>query len=251
MRNILLAAVAASSLLLPGLARAQETDLPRVNWSFDGPFGTIDRASAQRGFQIYKEVCSSCHSMQYVHYRDLAGIGLTPEQIKAIAASVDVPMIKDDGTAGTRPGLPSDAFVSPFPNDQAAMAANNGAIPPDMSVLVNAREGGPDYVYAILTGYDEPPKSLKLAPGLYYNKYFPGNQIHMPQPLHADQVTYADGTPATLDQEAKDISTFLYFVANPEMDARKRMGAHIVIFLALLSGLTYAVKRKVWADVEH
>jgi ubiquinol-cytochrome c reductase cytochrome c1 subunit len=250
MRQTILAA-AAAAMLLPAAARAQETALPQVNWSFDGPFGTFDRASAQRGFQIYKEVCSACHSMQYVHYRDLAGIGLTPEQIKAIAASVDVPTIKDDGSPGTRPGLPSDAFVSPFPNDQAAKAANNGAIPPDQSVLVNAREGGPDYVYGILTGYADPPKGMTLAPGLYYNKVFPGNQIHMPQPLHPDQVTYADGTPATLDQEAKDVTTFLYFVSNPELEARKRMGVHIVIFLALLSGLTYAVKRKVWADVEH
>lgn len=256
MRKVLLAAVAASALVLPalfapGVAHAQETALPHVDWSFDGPFGTFDRAAAQRGFQVYKEVCSACHSMKYVHYRDLAGIGLTEAQIKAIAASVDVPMIKDDGSPGTRPGLPSDAFVNPFPNEQAAKSANNGVVPPDQSVLVNAREGGPDYVYAILTGYTDAPKGVTVPPGTYYNKYFPGNMIHMPQPLHPDQVTYADGTPATLDQEAKDVTTFLMFTSNPEMEARKRMGVHIVIFLALLAGVTYAAKRKVWADVEH
>jgi ubiquinol-cytochrome c reductase cytochrome c1 subunit len=253
MRNFLVAAaVAASALILPGVARAQETPpLPQLNWSFNGPFGTFDRASAQRGFLVYKDVCSACHAMKYVHYRDLAGIGFSAAQIKAIAASVDVPMIKSDGTAGTRPGLPSDAFASPFPNEEAAKAANDGVVPPDQSVLVDARAGGPDYIYAILTGYTKAPAGVRVPSGLYYNKYFPGGLIHMPPPLQADQVTYTDGTKATLDQEAKDLTTFLYFVSNPEMEARKRMGVQIVIFLALLSGLTYAVKRKVWADVEH
>ena len=245
------AGLAALTLAFPGSARAQETPVPHLNWSFEGPFGTYDRAAAQRGLQVYKEVCSACHSMQYVHFRDLAGIGLSPAQIKATAASVDVPTIKADGSPGTRPGLPSDAFPSPFPNDVAAAAANDGTIPPDQSQLVDARAGGPDYIYAILTGYVKPPKGMHIASGLYYNEYFPGHLIHMPQPLQADQVTYADGTKATIDQEAKDVTTFLAFASNPELEARKRMGAHIVLFLALLAGVTYVVKRKVWADVEH
>ncbi|MDE2333194.1 MAG: cytochrome c1 [Rhodospirillales bacterium] len=249
--SLLAGGLVASAVVLPRSAQAQETALPHVNWSFEGPFGTYDRAAAQRGYQVYKEVCSACHSMQYVHFRDLAGIGLSPAQIKALAASVDVPTIKADGSAGTRPGLPSDAFPSPFPNPEAAAAANNGAIPPDQSQLLDARAGGADYIYAILTGYVKPPVGMHIAPGLYYNKYFPGHLIHMPQPLQADQVTYADGTKATIDQEAKDVTTFLAFVSNPEMEARKRMGVHIVLFLALLVGVTYAAKRKVWADVEH
>lgn len=256
MRQFIRAAIAACALVLPtlvvpGVARAQETALPHVAWSFNGPFGTFDRAAAQRGFQIYHQVCSACHSMKYVHFRDLAGIGLTAAQIKAIAASVQVPTLKSDGTPGTRPGQASDAFPSPFPNDAAAAAANNGAIPPDQSVLVDARAGGPNYIYAVLTGYATPPKGMHIPAGLYYNKAFPGHLIHMPQPLHANQMTYADGKSATLDQEAKDVTTFLYFVANPEMEARKRLGVHIVIFLVLLTGLSYAVKRKVWSDVEH
>lgn len=245
------AMVAAATLAAPGIAQAQQTALPDVEWSFNGPFGTYDHAAAQRGYQVYKQVCSACHSMQYVHFRDLAGIGLTPAEIKAVAASVEVPTIKADGTMGTRPGLPADAFPSPFPNEEAAKSANDGAVPPDQSVLVNAREGGANYIYAILTGYVTPPKNLNIPAGLYYNDAFDGHLIKMPQPLHANQVTYADGTPATLQQEAKDVATFLTYVANPHMEERKRLGVHIVIYLAILTGLAYAVKRKVWSDVEH
>jgi len=235
----------------PAFAQFTETPAPPAqNWSFNGPFGTFDRASAQRGFQVYQEVCSACHSMKLMHYRDLAGIGLREDQIKAIAASVQVPGgLDDSGQPIERAGLPADTFKSPFPNDKAAAAANGGAVPPDQSVLVSAREGGPDYIYAILTGYTEPPAGVKVADGLYYNKYFPGHQIHMPPPLTADRVTYADGTKATLDQEAHDVTTFLDYASNPEMEDRKQMGVKVVLFLALMTGLTYAVKRKVWADV--
>lgn len=224
--------------------------LPEVNWSFNGPFGTFDRAAAQRGFQVYKEVCSSCHSMKQVYYRNLEGIGFSPAQVKAIAASVQVPGgTNDAGEEVERPGLPSDHFHSPFPNDKAARAANNGALPPDQSVLVKAREGGPDYIYGILTGYREPPAGMKVGEGLYYNAYFPGHQIAMPQPLHADQVTYADGTPSTIEQEARDVTTFLTYVANPEMEQRKRLGVRVVMFLAFMACVTYAAKRKLWANI--
>ena len=237
------------ALLAAQPAFAQEESLPHPDWSFSGPFGTFDRAAAQRGFQVYKEVCANCHSLKEAYYRNLGGIGLSEAQVKAIAASVQIASIGDDGQPAERPGLPSDHFRSPFANDLAARAALNGALPPDLSVIVKAREGGPDYVYGLLTGYGEPPAGMKLGDGMSYNKYFPGHQIAMPQPLQPDQVTYADGTKATVDQEAHDVVTFLTYIANPEMEQRKRIGVKIVLFLAVLTGLTYAVKRKLWADV--
>jgi ubiquinol-cytochrome c reductase cytochrome c1 subunit len=249
MRAAPLAAALFGVLLAAAPALAQEEKLPHESWSFSGPFGTFDRAAAQRGFQIYKEVCSNCHSLKEAYYRNLEGIGLSEEQVKAIAASVQIPTIGEDGQPAERPGLPSDHFKSPFPNDKAARAALNGALPPDLSVIVKAREGGPDYVYGILTGYGEPPAGMKMGEGMNYNKYFPGHQIAMPQPLQPDQVSYADGTKATLEQEAHDVVTFLTYIANPEMETRKRIGVKVILFLAMLTGVTYAVKRKVWADV--
>jgi ubiquinol-cytochrome c reductase cytochrome c1 subunit len=230
-------------------ALAQEESLPHQSWSFSGPFGTFDRAAAQRGFEIYKNVCSNCHSMKQAYYRNLTGIGLSDENVKDIAASVSVPTIGDDGQPTERPATPADHFKSPFPNDLAARAALNGALPPDLSVITKAREGGPDYIYGVLTGYGEPPATLKMGNGMYYNKQYPGHQIAMPQPLRDDTVTYSDGTKATIEQEAHDVVTFLTFVSNPEMEERKRMGVKVTLFLVLLTGLTYAVKRKVWADV--
>ncbi len=251
----LLLAAAALAVGLAGAApaRAQAADenikLLRGNWSFSGPFGTFDRAAAQRGFLVYKNVCSACHSLKEAYYRNLEGIGFSPTQVKAIAAESTVPAIADDGSETTRPALPSDHFRSPFPNDNAARAANNGALPPDQSVLEKAREGGPDYIYSLLQGYTDPPAGMKMGQGLYYNKYFPGHQIAMPQPLSDGQVTYTDGTKNTLQQEAHDITVFLTYIANPEMEQRKRTGVKVVIFLLLLTGVTYIVKRKVWSDV--
>ena len=253
-RSLLGAALAAGLLAGPAMtpARAQEGTPPLLqqNWSFDGVFGTYDRAAAQRGFQVYKEVCSACHSMKLLYYRNLEGIGLDANQIKAIAASVQVPGgFNDNGDPVERPGLPSDHFRSPFPNDNAARAANNGALPPDQSLLVNARENGPNYIYSLLNGYSDPPAGMKIADGLYYNKYFPGHQIHMPPPLTDGQVTYADGTKATVPQMAHDVVTFLTWASNPEMEERKRIGVRITLFLIFMTGLTYAVKRKVWSGV--
>ncbi len=224
--------------------------LPKVGWSFNGPFGTFDRASAQRGFQVYNEVCSSCHSMKLMSYRNLAGIGLTEGQIRAIAASKTVPgELNDQGEPTTRPGLPSDHFASPYPNEKAARAANNGALPPDHSLIEKARVGGANYIRALMIGYVEPPKDVKVPDGLYYNKWFQGHLIHMPAPLADGSVTYADGTKATVDQEARDVATFLTFASNPEMEQRKHLGVRIVGFLALMCGVTYLVKRQVWSDV--
>ena len=225
-------------------------ELPKVPWSFNGPFGTVDRASAQRGFQVYKEVCSNCHSMKYLYYRNLSALGFSQPEIVAIAASVQVPGDLDDsGQPTERPGKPSDHFRSPFPNDAAARAANGGALPPDQSLLVNAREDGANYIDALLQGYQDAPASFPIAEGRYYNIYFPGRQIAMPPPLSDGQVTYADGTKATVAQMAHDVTTFLTWAANPEMEQRKREGVKAVLFLVFLTGLTVAVKKKIWKDV--
>ena len=250
--------VAAVAAMLGGLstapARAEEAHmppLPKQAWSFAGPFGTFDRASAQRGFQVYKEVCAVCHSVKHAYYRDLAGIGLSEAQIKAIAASVVIADIGDDGAPNERPGLPSDPFRSPYPNDRAARAVLNGASPPDLSLIVKAREGGADYLFALLTGYSEPPAAMKMSDGMSYNRHFPGHQIAMVPPIGEGRVTYGDGTPASTQQMARDVTTFLAFIAEPETEQRKAMGVKIVLFLVLMTCVTYAVKRKVWANVEH
>ncbi len=249
------AALAIACLALVAFAApalAQETPpVPHQQWSFDGPFGTFDRAAAQRGFQVYEEVCSRCHSMNLLHYRDLAGIGYNEEEIKAIAAGkqvTDGP--NDQGEMYQRPGRPSDGFVPAFPNEQAARAALNGALPPDLSLIVKAREGGADYVDAILNGFKaEPPPGFKLLEGMYYNEYFPGHQIKMPPPLSADQVTYADGTKATAPQMAHDVATFLTWAAEPNLDARHRMGVKVMLFLIVATGVFYAAKRKIWSRI--
>jgi ubiquinol-cytochrome c reductase cytochrome c1 subunit len=235
----------------PARAAEGETALPNVNWSFSGLFGTIDRGAAQRGFQVYNEVCSNCHSLKQAYYRDLTGLGLNDAEVKAVAASKTVPTTDDSGQPAERPALPSDHFRSPFPNDKAARAANNGGLPPDLSVITKAREGGPDYIYGILTGYVDPPAGFHLMDGMNYNKYFAGNQIAMIQPLRDGSVTYTDGTPTTVDQEARDVVTFLTYIANPELEQRHRMGVKVVLFLLFLTGLSYSVKRKLWANVHH
>ena len=248
----ILAAAAVGLVLLAGAARAEEHLPPfkKVDWSFAGPFGTYDRASAQRGFQVWNEVCSSCHSMKLMSYRNLAGIGLSDGQIRAVAASKTVPGdLNDQGEPTTRPGLPSDHFASPYPNEKASRAANNGAYPPDHSLIVNAREDGANYINSLLQGYVDPPAGVKVPDGLYYNKWFLGHQIHMPAPLQDNSVTYADGTKATLAQESKDVTTFLYYASNPHMEERKHLGVRMVGFFALMVGLTYAVKKSVWSDV--
>jgi len=236
----------------PAHAAGEAIVIPDTKFSFDGVFGTYDRASAQRGFQVYKEVCSACHSLRLVSCRNLSELGLTEAQVEAIAAGyqiVDGP--NDEGQMFERAGRPADRFRKPFANDAAARAANNGALPPDLSVIAKAREGGADYLYALLTGYADPPAGVTVMDGMHYNKYFPGHQIAMGAPLNPDQVDYADGTKATVEQMARDVATFLQWAAEPELEQRRALGVKIIIFLTILAGLTYAVKRKVWADVEH
>jgi ubiquinol-cytochrome c reductase cytochrome c1 subunit len=232
-------------------AAAQETPpLPHQEWSFEGVFGTYDLASAQRGFQVYKEVCSACHPVKHLYFRDLAAIGYNADEIKAIAATYQVTDgPNDQGQMYQRPGRPSDPIPGPFPNDQAARAANNGALPPDQSLIVKARHDGPDYVYGILTGYKEPPAGFKLLNGMNYNEYFPGHQIAMPPPLSDNAVTFADGTPATVPQMAHDVVTFLTWASEPNLDDRHRTGFKVIGFLVVAAIVFYAAKRKIWAAV--
>jgi ubiquinol-cytochrome c reductase cytochrome c1 subunit len=235
----------------PALAAGGAIEVPNTRFSFDGLFGHFDRASAQRGFQVYKEVCSSCHSMHLLSYRNLRQLGLSETEVAGIAATVQVmDGPNDEGQMVERPGRASDRFKSPFPNEQAARAANNGALPPDLSVITKAREGGADYIHALLVGYEDPPAGMQIANGMYYNKYFVGHQIAMPAPLNSEgQVEYHDGTKATVDQMVTDVTQFLTWAAEPELEERKALGVKIVLFLTVLGGLAYAVKRKVWADV--
>jgi ubiquinol-cytochrome c reductase cytochrome c1 subunit len=258
MRALALSAGLTLALLVgPAVAPAQEATpaLPKQAWPFEGVFGAFDRASAQRGFQVYNSVCSNCHSLKLVAYGDLGpggaggGLGFTVDEVKAIAAAKQVPDTNDQGEPTTRAALPADHFVAPFPNEKAARAANNGALPPDLSVIVKAREGGPDYLYDLLTGYKEPPADMKMGEGMNYDEYFPGHQIAMPAPLSDNTVAYDDGTQPTLDQEAYDVVNFLTWAAEPTMEVRHRTGIKVVLFLLVMAGLLYAGKRRIWAAV--
>jgi ubiquinol-cytochrome c reductase cytochrome c1 subunit len=258
MRALVLAASLGAALLAgPAAALAQEaeTALPKQSWPFEGVFGGFDRASAQRGFQVYNEVCSNCHSLRLVAYGDLGpdgpggGLGLSPDQVKAIAAAKQVADTNDQGETATRAALAADHFVPPFANEKAARAANNGALPPDLSVIVKARESGPDYIYDVLTGYKDPPAGMKMGEGMNYDEYFPGHQIAMPQPLSDNSVTYADGTPATREQEAYDVVNFLAWAAEPTLEDRHRTGIKVILFLLVMTGILYAGKRRIWAAV--
>jgi len=249
----LVAAAALSAMIFVPASSARaagETPVPHQEWSFDGIFGTYDRASAQRGFQVYKEVCSACHPVKHLYFRDLADLGYSEDEVKAIASTYEVTDgPNDQGQMYQRPARPSDPIPGPFPNDQAARAANNGALPPDLSMIVKAREGGPDYVYGLLTGYKDPPAGFNLLPAMYYDEYFAGHQIAMPPPLSDNAVTFADGTSATVPQMAHDVVTFLTWAAEPNLEPRHRTGFKVLLFLVIAAGVFYATKRKIWATV--
>lgn len=236
---------------VPAFAGGGDTKPPRqMAWQFQGPFGTVDRASAQRGLQVYREVCAACHGLKRVAFRTLSGIGFSEAEIKALAAEytiVDGP--NDDGEMFDRPGLPSDKFTSPFPNEKAARAANGGAYPLDLSLIIKARPDGANYVYSLLTGYVDAPEEAHIGPGMNYNPYFAGSQIAMAAPLSDGRVTYEDGTPASVDQMSKDVVNFLQWTAEPEMESRKRMGVKVIIFLLITTVLLYVAKRRVWKDL--
>ena len=242
-------------ILIPNIANvAEQNDPIKVDWSFKGLTGKFDRASLQRGFQVYKEVCSSCHSMQYLSYRNLGEPGgpeFTEAEVKAIAASIEIEDGPDNqGEMFTRPGRPSDKFKSPYANVNASIAANGGAYPPDMSVLVKARPGGANYIYSVLVGYEDPPAEIALDDGVYYNKYMIGNKIKMSAPLSDDIVEYSDGTIASVDQMAKDVTTFLSWAAEPELEERHRTGIKVIIYLILLTVLVYLSMKKIWSRID-
>jgi len=221
------------------------------NWSFEGVFGTFDRASLQRGYQVYQEVCSGCHSVKHLSYRNLSEKGgpeFSLEESKTIAAQFEITDgPNEDGEMFTRPARLSDKFVSPFSNVKAAAAANDGAYPPDMSVLAKARKGGADYIYSLLMGYEEAPAGYELDDGVYYNKYMPGYKIKMSEPISDDIVEYTDGTETTKDQISKDVTTFLVWAGDPHLEARHRMGFKVFFFLIILLTLVYLSKQKVWS----
>lgn len=260
MRRLIVSGAIALAALVTGagavaIAAGTEAHPPKRSWHFQGPFGTYDRAAAQRGYQVYAEVCAACHSLSLLAYRNLMELGLTDNQVKGLIKDIVVPDLNDDGQPIERPARLSDRFRKPFPNEAAAAAANNGKAPPDLSVIVKAREGGADYIYALLTGYvpfdkltPAQVKEFSVNKDDNFNTYFPGHKIAMAPPLADDKVTYADGTKATVGQEASDVTEFLAWASEPYMEDRKRTGVRVILFLLALAGLMYAVKRQVWSD---
>lgn len=250
-KKLALVTCVALSVLSPVTAKAAEGGhVPELSWSFDGIFGTYDRASLQRGFKVYREVCSACHSMDRLFYRDLKALGYSEGQIKAVAGEytfIDGP--NDEGEMFERPGRPSDHFKSPYANVAQAKYANNGAYPPDMSLLAKARHGGANYIYGILTGYHEAPEGTQLLQGQHWNTTMPGHIIAMAPPLQDGQVAYDDNAPQTIDQYAKDVGTFLTWAAEPHMEQRKRIGITAFLFLLVFTGVMYNIKKKIWAKL--
>ena len=233
---------------------AEKVEYLKTDWTFKGLFGKFDRASLQRGYQVYTEVCAACHSMKYLSYRNLSEKGgpeFSVAQAKAIAASFDVTDGPNaDGEMFNRPGKLSDKFVMPYENVKAAEAANGGAYPPDMSVLVKARGGGVDYIYSLLQGYEEAPSGMILDEGVHYNKYMYGNKIKMSAPLSDGIIEYSDGTNASVEQMSKDVTTFLMWAAEPSLEARHQMGFKAIVYLIILTILVYFSMKRIWSRVK-
>ena len=253
MRKLILSAVAAVGLLASsGAVLASEgVALLKPGFSWEGVFGRYDQAQLKRGFEVYNQVCANCHNLRLVAYRNLAAVGLTGDEIKEVAAAreiADVP--NDEGEVKMRPGRPADKYIGPFPNEKAAAAANGGAAPPDLSLMAKARVGGPNYIYSLMLGFsDEVPEGHVVPDGKYFNHYFPGNDISMPPQLMDDLITYSDGTKATKEQLALDITAFLNWAAEPELNERKDLGLKVMIFLAVFTALLYALKRQIWKKI--
>jgi len=253
------------ALALMGVSAHAEDEKPlrEVSWSFQGPFGKFDQEQLQRGYKVYHDVCSTCHSMNLMTFGDMAGPGgpfYSPKYpnpndnpyVKSLAAEYKVNDIDSDtGDVIQRPATTSDHFKAPFPNEAAAKAANGGAAPPDMSLLAKAREGGPAYIYSLVTSYENAPAGVTVPPGKYYNPYFPGHVIGMPPPLRDNAVTFDDGVAATKDQEAKDVAAFLAWAAEPHQQERKQMGFSVIIYLLIFAGLLYASYTRIWRNVGH
>ena len=233
---------------------AEKVEYLKTDWSFKGLFGTFDRASLHRGYHVYTEVCAACHSMKYLSYRNLSEKGgpeLSVAQAKAIAASFEVTDGPNaDGEMFQRPGKLSDKFVMPYENVKAAEAANGGAYPPDMSVLVKARGGGVDYIYSLLQGYEEAPSGMILDDGVHYNKYMYGNKIKMSAPLSDGIIEYSDGTNPSVEQMSKDVTTFLMWAAEPSLEARHQMGFKAIVYLIILTILVYFSMKRIWSRVK-
>ena len=224
---------------------------PKQDWSFNGALGTYDKAALQRGLQVYREVCSACHSLKRVAFRNLEALGYSSEQIKSLSAEYEITDgPNDEGDFFERVGLPSDRFPAPFANDNAARAANNGALPPDLSLITKARAGGADYLHALLTGYRDAPAGHEVPDGLYYNEYYASQQLAMAPPLTEGQVDYADGTSSSVEQMSSDVTQFLAWAAEPELEARKQMGFKVLLFLFVLSVVMFFATRRVWSRVE-
>ncbi|MEM7022266.1 MAG: cytochrome c1 [Pseudomonadota bacterium] len=241
------------ALLLGGTAAleaAEQVTPIQRSWTHDGLFGTFDRSAAQRGFQVYREVCAGCHGLEYVAFRNLQQLGFTEDEVGALASEyliVDGP--NDEGEMFEREGRPADRFPPPYENDEMGRFLNGGALPPDLSLITKARADGTNYLFSLLMGYEEPPPGEEGLEGLYYNAYFPNHWIAMPPPLFDDAVEYADGSSASMEQMSSDLAVFLTWAAEPTLEERKQMGLKVMLFLIILTALLYATKRKIWADV--
>lgn len=253
MRLSLLAAtlLLSASIAAPVYA-AEDVKHPKsINWQFEGIFGKVDKPSAQRGLQVYREVCAACHGMHRLSFRSLTDLGFSEAEVKKLASEYTVKDgPNDDGEMFDRPALPSDKFPSPYPNEQAARAANGGAYPPDLSLITKARPNGTNYVHALLTGYETAPADFVLPEGKYYNPYFPGGAIAMPAPLSNGQIQYGDNTEASMEQMSQDVVNFLQWVAEPEMQARKQMGVKVMIFLSFMTLFFYFAKKRIWSKLD-
>ena len=241
------------TIIIPMFAfsATSEVELLKQKWPFNGIFGRFDNTALQRGFKVYREVCAACHGIRHISYRDLKDIGYSSDEIKSIAGEYEITDgPNDEGEMFQREALPSDKFVGPYENDNVARLANNGAYPPDLSLIVKARAGGADYLYSLLSGYKEFPEGFEASEGMYYNIFYPGNQIAMPSPIMDDIVEYDDGTEATQSQIAKDVTSFLAWTAEPELEERKSLGVKTIFFLILITIMLLGVKRKIWKDVD-
>jgi cytochrome c1 len=254
MRKIILTAAAALALSFPVASFGAESEIhiPQEKWSFNGVTGHWDKEQLQRGFQVYKEVCAACHSLEYISFRNFTALGYSEAQVKALANEYEVEDGPDDnGDMFKRKAKPSDKLPKPYPNDKFARASNNGALPPDLSLIAKARHGGPDYIFHLLTGYETAPADVKLADGMNYNKYFTGHQIAMPKQIEDGKVDYADGTKNSAEQIARDVSAFLMWTAEPKLEIRHATGLRVILFTLLFTVLAYLLKRRIWARIEQ
>ena len=236
--------------LIPNSFSKEDVKLKKQNWSFQGIFGRFDNSTLQRGLQVYQEVCSACHGVKRLRFRELTNLGFTKEQIVNYAKTFEILDGPNElGEMFIRPGEPTDTFVSPYKNKEEAIAIN-GAYPPDLSLLTKAMKNGPDYIYSLLVGYEDPPNEFELPDGLYYNPYHDGNVIAMPQPLYDEAIEYIDGTNASIHQLSYDIVNFLSWAAEPELQKRKALGLKVLIFLIVLTALLYVTMKEIWSRIE-